>query len=185
MAAGRRLAVLPQRAAGHRAAPAGGVAAGARVAALVAFGIGYVLLFQWARKLRQFLLPVPAGRARAGLALLLAVGLASLPGTGGDWLATLVYVAAAAVFLLPPWESLAVVVVCAVTRCWRPGWCPGGRRRTASSSRCCSPRSPCSGCRGWPSATANSGPRSRNRSARGRRGERAPPATCMTSSAIR
>lgn len=96
------------------------------VAALVAFGIGYVLLFQWARKLRQSLLPIPAGRARAGLALLLAVGLASLPGTGGDWLATLVYVAAAAVFLLPSREALAAVVVCAVTpvlASWLvPGW---------------------------------------------------------------
>ncbi|MEV4121850.1 histidine kinase [Micromonospora sp. NPDC049645] len=96
------------------------------VAALVAFSLGYVLLFQWARKLRQSLLPIPAGRARAGLALLLAVGLASLPGTGGDWLATLVYVAAAAVFLLPPWEALAAVVLCAVTPAlasWLvPGW---------------------------------------------------------------
>ncbi|MBQ1020955.1 sensor histidine kinase [Micromonospora sp. D93] len=96
------------------------------VVAIVVFGVGYVLLFQWARKLRQALLPIPAGRARAGLALLLAVGLASLPGTSGDWLATLVYVAAAAVFLLPPWESLAAVVLCAVTPAlasWLvPGW---------------------------------------------------------------
>ncbi|MEU1587527.1 histidine kinase [Micromonospora sp. NPDC005710] len=96
------------------------------VVALVAFGVGYVLLFQWARTLRQALLPIPVGRARAGLALLLAVGLASLPGTGGDWLAALVYVAAAAVFLLPPWESLAVVVLCALTPAltsWLvPGW---------------------------------------------------------------
>ncbi|WP_433649526.1 sensor histidine kinase [Micromonospora zamorensis] len=96
------------------------------VTALIAFGIGYVLLFQWARRLRQFLAPIPAGRARAGLALLLLVGLGSIPGTGGDWLATLVYVAAAAVFLLPPWEALAVVVVCAVTPAlasWLvPGW---------------------------------------------------------------
>ncbi|MEU1290786.1 hypothetical protein, partial [Kitasatospora sp. NPDC005856] len=71
------------------------------VSTLVVFSVGYVLLFQWARKLRQSLRPIPVGRARAGLALLLAVGLASLPGAGGDWLATLVYVAAAAVFLLP------------------------------------------------------------------------------------
>ncbi|WCN80215.1 sensor histidine kinase [Micromonospora sp. LH3U1] len=85
------------------------------VTTLVAFGIGYVLLFQWARRLRQSLLPIPGGRARAGLLLLLAVGLASIPGTDGDWLATLVYVAAAAVFLLPPWEALAAVVLCALT----------------------------------------------------------------------
>ncbi|MET8040326.1 histidine kinase [Micromonospora sp. NPDC005215] len=96
------------------------------VAALIVFGVGYVLLFQWARKKRQALLPIPAGRARAGLVLLLAVGLVSIPGTGGDWLATLVYVAAAGVFLLPPWEALATVVVCALTPAlasWLvPGW---------------------------------------------------------------
>ncbi|MDG4805558.1 histidine kinase [Micromonospora sp. WMMD1120] len=96
------------------------------VTALVAFSVGYVLLFQWARGLRQALRPIPVGRARAGLALLLVVGLASLPGTAGDWLATLVYVAAAAVFLLPSWEALAVVALCAATpvlASWLvPGW---------------------------------------------------------------
>ncbi|MCG5471448.1 histidine kinase [Micromonospora sp. LAH09] len=96
------------------------------VVALVVFGVGYVLLFQWARKLRQSLRPIPTGRARVGLVLLLAVGLASLPGTDGDWLATLVYVAAAAVFLLPLREALTAVVVCAVTpvlASWLvPGW---------------------------------------------------------------
>ncbi|MGI5523144.1 sensor histidine kinase [Micromonospora sp. CA-259024] len=96
------------------------------VTALVAFGIGYVLLFQWARRLRQSLRPIPAGRARVGLLLLLAVGLASIPGADGDWLATLVYVAAAGVFLLAAWEAAAVVAVCAVTpvvAAWLvPGW---------------------------------------------------------------
>ncbi|MEU7847273.1 histidine kinase [Micromonospora parva] len=96
------------------------------VAALVVFSIGYVLLFQWARRRRQSLLPIPAGRARVALALLFAVGLASLPGTGGDWLATVVYVAAAAVFLLPRWEALAIVLLCAaipVLASWLvPGW---------------------------------------------------------------
>ncbi|SCE98636.1 two-component system, NarL family, sensor histidine kinase DesK [Micromonospora coriariae] len=96
------------------------------VAALLVFGVGYVLLFQWARRLRQSLLPIPARRARVGLLLLLAVGLASIPGTGGDWLATLVYVAAAAVFLLPFREALLVVVLCALTPVLAsrlvPGW---------------------------------------------------------------
>ncbi|WFE52423.1 histidine kinase [Micromonospora sp. WMMD1155] len=96
------------------------------VVALVVFSVGYVLLFQWARRRRQSLLPIPAGRARVALALLFAVGLASLPGTGGDWLATVVYVAAAAVFLLPRWEALATVLLCAVTpvlASWLvPGW---------------------------------------------------------------
>ncbi|WP_435206699.1 sensor histidine kinase [Micromonospora sp. bgisy143] len=85
------------------------------VTALVVFGLGYVLLFQWARRLRQSLLPIPAGRARLGLLLLLAVGVASIPGTDGDWLATLVYVAAAGVFLLPALEAAATVALCAVT----------------------------------------------------------------------
>ncbi|NJC10779.1 two-component system sensor histidine kinase DesK [Micromonospora profundi] len=84
------------------------------VVALLGFGVGYVLLFQWARRLRQALLPIPVGRARAGLVLLFAVGVASIPGTGGNWLATLVYVAATAVFLLPRWEALATVVLCAL-----------------------------------------------------------------------
>ncbi|MCF0094431.1 sensor histidine kinase [Micromonospora sp. MH99] len=96
------------------------------VTALVVFGLGYVLLFQWARRLRQLLLPIPAGRARVALLVLLAVGLASIPGTDGDWLATLVYVAAAGVFLLPPWEAAVTVALCAVTPAlasWLvPGW---------------------------------------------------------------
>ncbi|MGC4748441.1 sensor histidine kinase [Micromonospora sp. DT201] len=96
------------------------------VTALLVFGLGYVLLFQWARGLRQALRPIPAHRARAALLLLIAVGLASLPGADGDWLATLVYVAAAGVFLLPPWEAAANVAVCAVTPAlasWLvPGW---------------------------------------------------------------
>ncbi|MET8233017.1 histidine kinase [Micromonospora sp. NPDC005298] len=100
------------------------------VAALIAFSVGYVLLFEWARRLRQSLLPIPVGRARSGLALLLAVGLASMPGTGGDWLATLVYVAAAAVFLLPAWEALAAVVVCAVTPALASWLVPGWRTET-------------------------------------------------------
>lgn len=94
--------------------------------ALIVFGLGYVLLFQWARRLRQLLLPIPAGRARVGLLVLIAVGLVSIPGTGGDWLATLVYVAAAGVFLLPLWEALAIVALCAVTPALAsrlvPGW---------------------------------------------------------------
>ncbi|MFG1870461.1 sensor histidine kinase [Micromonospora arborensis] len=96
------------------------------VTALVAFGVGYVLLFQWARRLRQALRPIPARRARAALLLLLVVGLASIPGADGDWLATLVYVAAAGVFLLPAREAAATVAVCAVTPAlasWLvPGW---------------------------------------------------------------
>ncbi len=51
---------------------------------------------------------------------------ASIPGTGGDWLTTLVFVGAAAVFLLPSAAALVVVVLAAaappVTARLVPGW---------------------------------------------------------------
>ncbi|MEV6707106.1 sensor histidine kinase [Micromonospora wenchangensis] len=96
------------------------------VGTLVAFGVLYVLIFQWARNLRQAHRPIPVGRARASVGLLLALGLAGIPGTAGDWLTTLVFVAAAAVFLLPPVDALVVVVLCALTppvaAALVPGW---------------------------------------------------------------
>ncbi|SBT65046.1 two-component system, NarL family, sensor histidine kinase DesK [Micromonospora sediminicola] len=96
------------------------------LASVIAFGVAYVLIFEWARARRQRHLPIPVGRARALLALLLAIGLVGIPGTGGDWLTTLVFVAAAAVFLLPPVESLVVVALAAatppVTSRLVPGW---------------------------------------------------------------
>ncbi|WP_174527210.1 sensor histidine kinase [Micromonospora maritima] len=96
------------------------------LASVVAFGVAYVLIFEWARARRQRHLPIPLGRARSLLASLLAIGLAGIPGTGGDWLTTLVFVAAAAVFLLPSVEALVVVVLAAatppVTSRLVPGW---------------------------------------------------------------
>ncbi|MFC4022135.1 sensor histidine kinase [Micromonospora sp. GCM10011542] len=96
------------------------------VVTLIAFGVGYVLLFEWARGLRQQLRPIPVRRARAALLLLVALGLASIPGTEGDWLATLVFVAAAGVFLLPVREALLTVALCAVVpplaAVLVPGW---------------------------------------------------------------
>ncbi|WBB75090.1 sensor histidine kinase [Micromonospora sp. WMMD1128] len=93
---------------------------------VIAFGVTYVLVFEWSRARRQRHLPTPVGRARSLIALLLALGLVGIPGTGGDWLTTLVFVAAAAVFLLPPVESLVVVVLAAatppVTSHLVPGW---------------------------------------------------------------
>ncbi|WP_319460141.1 sensor histidine kinase [Micromonospora sp. RTP1Z1] len=95
-------------------------------ATLLAFGVFYVCVFQWARARRQEHRGIPAGRAWAAVALLLARGLAGIPGTGGDWLTTLVFVAAAAVFLLPSRQSLVVVALAAltppVTAALVPGW---------------------------------------------------------------
>ncbi|MGY0004582.1 sensor histidine kinase [Micromonospora sp. I033] len=85
------------------------------IVAVVAFGVAYVLVFEWARHRRQRHLPVPRARARILVGLLVVLGLAGIPGTEGDWMTTLVFVAAAAVFLLPGIESLAVVALAAAT----------------------------------------------------------------------
>ncbi len=96
------------------------------IGSLVAFAAAYVLIFEWARARRQRNLSVPPAQARLLIAVLLALGLAGIPGTGGDWLTTLVFVAAAAVFLLPSVEALVVVVLAAaappVTARLVPGW---------------------------------------------------------------
>ncbi|MEU2611156.1 sensor histidine kinase [Micromonospora sp. NPDC007271] len=93
---------------------------------LVAFGVCYVCVFQWARARRQACQAIPAGRAWAALAGMVGLGLAGIPGTGGDWLTTLVFVAAAAVFLLPNRQALAVVALAALTppvaAALVPGW---------------------------------------------------------------
>ncbi|MGC4895324.1 sensor histidine kinase [Micromonospora sp. DT31] len=85
------------------------------VGALVVFAAAYVLIFQWARARKQRNLPIPRGRARLLVAVLLVLGLAGIPGTAGDWLTTLVFVATAGVFLLPPVEALVVVALSAAT----------------------------------------------------------------------
>ncbi|MFI6233937.1 histidine kinase [Micromonospora sp. NPDC050784] len=84
------------------------------VATLFAFGLGYVLLFQWARNLREHLRPIPPRRAGIALVGLVVLGLASIPGTAGDWTATLVFVAASAVFLLSAVQALIIVALCAL-----------------------------------------------------------------------
>ncbi|MEU7584756.1 histidine kinase [Micromonospora sp. NPDC049230] len=84
------------------------------VATLIAFGLGYVLLFQWARQLREHLQPIPPRRAGIALTGLAVLGLASIPGTAGDWTATLVFVAASAVFLLSAAQALIIVALCAL-----------------------------------------------------------------------
>ncbi|SBT45626.1 sensor histidine kinase [Micromonospora auratinigra] len=81
---------------------------------LVGFGVLYVWVFEWSRSCRQAHRPIPRRRAWSFLAALLGLGLAGIPGTEGDWLTTLVFVAAAAVFLLPTREGLVVVVLAAL-----------------------------------------------------------------------
>ncbi|RKF25324.1 sensor histidine kinase [Micromonospora globbae] len=81
------------------------------VGTLIAFGVAYVLLFEWARSHRQRNRPIPPAPAVAGLLGLLALGVLGIPGTDGDWMTTLVFVAAAAVFLLPRVWALVVVVL--------------------------------------------------------------------------
>jgi two-component system sensor histidine kinase DesK len=97
------------------------------VTTLALFGVVYVLTFQWARKLRQAHRPIPATRARALVGLLIALGLAGLPGTGGDWLTCLVFVAAAAVNTLPGVEALLVVGLAVLTSSVAPQLVPGWR----------------------------------------------------------
>ena len=90
------------------------------VGALVGFGLSYVLIFVLVVRARQRRPPGDApfvgglldNRLSWGLlGLLLGLGLLSIPGAGADWLVTLVYLAAAAVLLLPLRASLAVVGV--------------------------------------------------------------------------
>ena len=123
-----------------------------------------------------------------GLALLLALGLAGIPGTGGDWLATLVYVAAAAVFLLPGREALVrgrllAALTPPVTAALVPGWEAEGtvvfavllglvrhvRGDPAGPAQQPSSRPPSRRSAGW----------------RSPRSGRVPPGTCTTSSATR
>ncbi|MET7748719.1 sensor histidine kinase [Micromonospora sp. NPDC005367] len=85
------------------------------VGSLAAFGVAYVLLFEWARSHRQTGRPTPPGRAGVLLLGLLLLGLVSIPGTGRDWMTTLVFVATGAVFLLPGAWALVVVALAALT----------------------------------------------------------------------
>ncbi|MFI7607874.1 sensor histidine kinase [Micromonospora sp. NPDC049366] len=82
---------------------------------LVAFAVAYVLVFEWARSHRQASRPIPRRRAVTAVLGLLVLGVLGIPGTDGDWMTTLVFVAAAAVFLLPPAWAAVVVVLSAIT----------------------------------------------------------------------
>jgi two-component system sensor histidine kinase DesK len=85
------------------------------VGSLVAFGAGYILAFEWGRLMRRAGRPIPLRRAWTILGALLALGLAGMPATGGEWMSTLVFVCAAAIFLLPIRPALAVVALAMLT----------------------------------------------------------------------
>ncbi|MGW4464491.1 sensor histidine kinase [Micromonospora sp. NPDC004704] len=109
------------------------------VGALAAFGLAYVLIF---------VLVVRARLRRAGtgtpttwgmldnrlnwvlLALLLCLGLLAIPGAGADWLVTIVYLATAAVLLLPRRTALLVVAVLAVVAAVAPLAVPAWRSQS-------------------------------------------------------
>jgi two-component system sensor histidine kinase DesK len=59
---------------------------------------------------------------------MVGLGALAIPGAGADWLATLVYVAAAAVLLLPRWHALVAVVVLAATPLLSPLLIPSWQR---------------------------------------------------------
>ncbi|MEV4534756.1 histidine kinase [Asanoa sp. NPDC049518] len=92
--------------------------------ALVAFGLSYVLVFLWTRRVH---LQQRQPRLRDGLAWLavtLALGLAMIPGAGGDWMVGLVYIAASAIMVLPPRVAVPVVVVVAAQPLLLPVFVP-------------------------------------------------------------
>ncbi|MEV4759640.1 histidine kinase [Micromonospora sp. NPDC049559] len=98
------------------------------VAALVAFGASFVLVFVWSRHVRQAWEAPPTRPAWVWLGAMLALGLLSIPGAGADWLSTLVYIAASAVLLLPPRQSLVVVLVLVATPLVSPLFVPAWQR---------------------------------------------------------
>ncbi|HEY6593554.1 MAG TPA: sensor histidine kinase [Asanoa sp.] len=92
-----------------------GVARTVSLVALVAFGVVYVAAFVWKRRYRGWQAPVPWPRAAAWLLALLALGLLTIPAAGGDWMVTLVYVAASTMLLLPPRIGLPIVALLVLT----------------------------------------------------------------------
>ncbi|HEX7743690.1 MAG TPA: histidine kinase [Micromonosporaceae bacterium] len=98
------------------------------IAALVAFGVLYVLVFASVRRARWAGRRIRPGRAWAALAAMLGLGALAVPGAGHASLVTLVYVTAAAVILMPRPVGLAVVAVLAAIPVLAPliipAWAP-------------------------------------------------------------
>ena len=124
------------------------------------------------RGLRQPHRPIPVGRARVGAGA--AARCSAWPASrapAGTALAALVYVAAAAVFLLPRWQAWSSWCSCALTRAGRPGWCRAGRTDEHGRLAVLLASFAMYGVSGWPSATASSrAAQAGDRPARGRRG---------------
>lgn len=86
-----------------------GLARDVALVSLIAFGALYVASFVFGRHVRRGEARISTWQAIAILGGLLALGLATIPAAGRSWMATLVYVAAAAMFLLPLRPALLVV----------------------------------------------------------------------------
>jgi two-component system sensor histidine kinase DesK len=98
------------------------------VGALTAFGVSFVLLFAWTGRARRGRRTIPVRQALAALTGMLALGALAIPGAGADWLATLVYVAASSVLLLPRRHALVAVLVLAATPLLAPLVVPSWQR---------------------------------------------------------
>jgi two-component system sensor histidine kinase DesK len=107
-----------------------GVARTVSLVALVAFAVVYVAVFIWMRRFREWQVPLPRPRAAAWLLSLLALGLLTIPAAGGDWMVTLVYVAASTMMLLPPRIGLPIVVLLVLTPLLLPFAVPAWQRET-------------------------------------------------------
>ncbi|GAA1856947.1 sensor histidine kinase [Asanoa iriomotensis] len=100
------------------------------LAALVAFGLSYILVFLWTRRVHMQQRQPPLREGLAWLGATLALGLAMIPGAGGDWMVGLVYIAASAIMVLPPRAAVPVVAVVAAQPLLLPMFVPSWRHES-------------------------------------------------------
>lgn len=103
------------------------------IAALVAFGVLYVVVFSSVRRARRAGRSIRPRQAWAALAAMLGLGALAVPGAGPASLVTLVYVTAAAVILLPGRATLVTVAVLAVIPVLAPLIVPAWESETGVS----------------------------------------------------
>ena len=96
--------------------------------ALIAFGLSYVLVFLWTRRMHLAQRQPPLRDGLAWLGVTLGLGLAMIPGAGGDWMVGLVYIAASAIMVLPPRAAVVVVAVIAAQPLLLPVFVPSWER---------------------------------------------------------